>query len=154
MSAFFALIKFLWNNSSQVLALLEVLPAALEAAGNGMVIAGTSATNAGKLIRGNGTGGVNARQVFSRGADMVGDIKSQLVNVKNEIDNLSNQALLAPVSPLLNDMETQINSVNTAIQSIINELNDVSGVFDDMGNDLKDVGAQLTSVGNELRQIT
>ncbi len=153
MSAFFQLLKFFWNNSQQVLALLEVLPDALQAAGSGMVIAGASATNAGKLIRGNGTGAANIRQIFSSGADVIEDVKAEVVNVKNRINTLRTHFPVEPVHSLMEDLVDQLSELSGQIQDVADALNDVSGVFNDMGNDLKDVGGQLTSVGNELQQI-
>jgi methyl-accepting chemotaxis protein len=153
MSAFLALIKFLWNNSSQVLTLLEVLPDALQAAGSAMVIAGGSATSAGTFIRGNGTEGVNLRQLFGGGADIITSIKNKVEDIEEQVDGLTSTFSVPIGDNPLEDVADQISNLKSRLQNLANALDDISSVFNNMGNDLKDVGEQLTNVGNELQQI-
>ena len=154
MSAFFALIKFLWNNSSQVLTLLEVLPDALQAAGSAMEIAGDSATSAGTFIRGNGTQGVNVRQAVGRSADAVELAHTNLTFVKDNIKSMAAPlTAVAPVGGFMATIDTQLITMLSQIENVAIELNNISSAFNNMGNDLKDVGEQLTNVGNELQQI-
>ena len=71
MSDFIKLLKLLWTNREQLLALLEILPGMLASAGESMDLAGNGAISASHVVRGGGGISFNARQVVDDAAEVL-----------------------------------------------------------------------------------
>ena len=154
MSEFLQLLSFLWTNRQQLLQLLQALPDILEAAGESMETAGEGAIEASKFIRGNGTGGLNARSVFISGASAIEDIRSQVDNVKEEIDSLADNPFFFTVKAPMQDFGKRVDDVSTEIQKIADNLTDVSSALNSSGLGLKKLGQQLVAAGTQFKQVS
>ena len=119
-----------------------------------METAGDGAIEASKYIRGNGTGGLNARSVFIAGASAIEGIRSQVDEVKDQIDTLAENPFFFPVKAPMVDLNKRVDDVSTEIQKIADNLTDVSSALNSAGLGLKTLGQKLASAGIQLKQIS
>jgi methyl-accepting chemotaxis protein len=154
MADFFRLLAFFWNNRQQLLSLLENLAPALQAAGDSMEAASEGAIEASRYIRGNGTGGLNARSVFISGANAIENVKSQISDVKSQIDTLADNPFFYAVRLPMQEFATRVDDVSDQIQAIADSLDDVSDALDSAGLHLKNLGQGLGSAGNQFKQLS
>jgi hypothetical protein len=154
MSDFWKLLVFFWTNRKELLRLLEALPDVLEAVGTGMEIAGASAVEASRYVRGDSTGVTNARSALETGATIIESIQSQVDFVKQEINGLAGNDFLAIVAPQLLTLSLRVQEASNQVQILADAFNDASSALDSTGTNLKTLGQRLESAGGQLRQIT
>ena len=95
-------IKFVWNHADQLVALFEVLPAGLRAAGVGIESAGDGAVLAGRTLGGNTALPINAADVLSQAANAVDQCHFQVKAAAQEIRDVAtalDQVKVPTVSP-------------------------------------------------------